>query len=65
MGPAAAPDGVSIALIGYFGWIATFDVTYCLIGDGSPRFEDAVGLPTFALGCALAACVVRSEPGRG
>ncbi len=56
---------LAIALIGYFAWIAAFDVAYCLIGDGSSWFEDAVGLPTFALGCALGACVVRSEPSRG
>jgi hypothetical protein len=55
---------LAIALVGYFGWIAAFDITYCLIGDGSPRFEDAVGLPTFVIGSALATCVVWSEPRR-
>lgn len=53
---------LAIALIGYFGWIIAFDVMYCLIGDGWPRFEDAVGLPTFVLGAALVACVAWSEP---
>jgi len=41
-----------------------FDVTYSLIGEGVPTFEDLVGLPTFALGCALGACIVWSEPQR-
>jgi hypothetical protein len=53
---------LAIALVGYFGWIAAFDVAYSLIGDGWTAFEDAVGLPTFALGCALGACLALSEP---
>lgn len=55
---------LAITLVGYFGWIVVFDVTYSLIGEGVPTFEDLVGLPTFALGCALGACIVWSEPQR-
>ncbi|QDV34689.1 glycosyltransferase family 87 protein [Tautonia plasticadhaerens] len=53
---------LAAALLGYFGWISAFEVAYLLIGDGSTWLEDVVGLPTFALGCVLAAAVVRSEP---
>lgn len=56
---------LAIALVGYFGWIAAFDVAYSLIGDGTPQLEDAVGLPTFVLGCAFGVCLLWSEPVRG
>jgi hypothetical protein len=56
---------LAIALTAYFGWLVAFDLVYYWIEDSSPRFEDAVGLPTFVLGCALIACIVRSEPGSG
>ena len=52
----------AIALLVYTIWIVTFDVAYTLIGDNAPYFEDAVGLPTFLLGLALAVCLMRSEP---
>jgi len=53
-----------LSLLGYLGWIVAFDVVYWWIGDSSTTFEDAVGLPTFALGIAFVVCLVRSEPSR-
>jgi hypothetical protein len=53
---------LAIALTAYFGWLAAFDLAYYQLGDSSARFEEAVGLPTFVLGCALTGCLARSEP---
>lgn len=53
---------LALALAAYFGWLVAFELVYYWIEDTSPRFEEAVGLPTFVLGCLLVACIVRSEP---
>jgi hypothetical protein len=56
-----------IALLVYFGWISLFNGFFCAEDSLAPRplldwakVEDAVGLPTFLLGCALIVCIVRS-----
>ena len=51
----------------YFGWLSVFDVIYMLsdtwgIEVGWNQLEEFSGLPTFILGSALVACVVRAGP---
>jgi hypothetical protein len=58
---------LAASLVFYFGWISLFNAFFCAEDEADPaplfdwrRVEDAVGLPTFLLGCALIVCVVRS-----
>ena len=54
-----------LALAGYFGWLALFDLFYGRIGGYLPPDEpwssaqEVVGLPTFVLGCVLLVAVLR------
>ena len=48
----------------YFGWLSYFDILDCVIELGYTRIEDMIGLPTFVVGCLLAASVVYSAKPR-
>lgn len=60
-----------IALAGYFGWLAAFDVFYASIGGFITPYgrwmwvDEVVGLPTFVLGCLLFVAVIRSTRDHG
>lgn len=65
-------ERVLLALLAaYFGWLATFDVCYAVLGgvlhpgDRWAWLDEVVGLPTFLLGTALLAGLIRfaSRPG--
>jgi hypothetical protein len=62
-------SALAVAMAAYFGWLAAFDPYYILadtyeMGLYWHRVRDAVGLPTFLLGCAFLAAVVHaSTPG--
>lgn len=54
-----------VAMSLYFGWIISYDVGYTLHETGLLninwyRVEDAAGLPTFVLGSAFLACLIRT-----
>lgn len=60
-----------IALVGYFGWLAAFDVFYASIGGFITPYgrwmwvDEVVGLPAFVLGCLLFVAVIRSTRDHG
>jgi hypothetical protein len=58
-------NALVVAFALYFVWLSVFDVIYTLddawsIDAGWGRVEEFSGLPTFVLGSALVACVVRA-----
>src|SRR5262249_675356 len=60
---------LAVAMAAYFGWLAAFDPYYILVDSWRmelnwSRLRDAVGLPTFLLGCAFLAAVVRASTPR-
>ncbi len=59
-----------VAMAGYFGWLAAFDVYYMLLEAWHIewnwyRVEALAGLPTFLLGCAFLAAAVRAATPSG
>jgi len=55
---------LAVAMSLYFGWLAIFDLAYCIDEAYVITWEDAVGLPTFLLGFAFLTCLVRSSHSR-
>jgi hypothetical protein len=58
---------LALAMAGDFGWLAAFDVYYMLVdqwhlNSAWAQVQDLSGLPTFLLGCAFVAAVVRAAP---
>ncbi len=51
---------VWIALVCYFGWLSYFNVLLATIDIDGLGMQTWIGLPTFLLGCLLAASIVRS-----
>jgi hypothetical protein len=61
-GTLARRGALLVALICYFGWIATFDVIAATRGVEYHQISEWAGLPTVILGGFLIICIVRSSP---